>query len=83
MKKILFVTTRFPYDLYGGDKDRALGIIQVLSKKYKVDIVCLSSKENKNFNNKLNNKIIIFKKNKIFRILTVLNFIFSLKPMQL
>jgi hypothetical protein len=49
MKKILFVTTRFPYDLYGGDKDRALGIIQVLSKKHKVDIVCLSTKRHKNF----------------------------------
>jgi glycosyltransferase involved in cell wall biosynthesis len=83
MKKILFVTTRFPLELYGGDKDRALGIIQVLSKKHKVDIVCLSTKRHKNFKRKLKNKIKIFKKNKILRILTVFNFIFLLKPMQL
>ena len=83
MKKILFVTTRFPLDLYGGDKDRALGIIQVLSQKHLVDIVCLSTKKNSNFKIKLKNNIKIFKKNKILRILTAFNFIFLLKPMQL
>jgi hypothetical protein len=83
MKKILFVTTRFPLDLYGGDKDRALGIIQVLSKNNTVDIVCLSEKKHTNFKNKLKNRIKIFRINKISRILTVIKFIFLLKPMQL
>jgi glycosyltransferase involved in cell wall biosynthesis len=83
MKKILFVTTRFPLDLYGGDKDRALGIIQVLSENNNVDIVCLSEKKHTNFKNKLKNRIKIFRINKISRILTVIKFIFLLKPMQL
>lgn len=83
MKKILFVTTRFPLDLYGGDKDRALGIIQVLSKKNTVDIVCLSEKKHTNFKNKLKNRIKIFRINKISRTLAVIKFIFLLKPMQL
>lgn len=83
MKKILFVTTRFPLDLYGGDKDRALGIIQVLSDNNSVDIVCLAEKKHANFKNKLKNKIKIFRINKISRILTVIKFMFLLKPMQL
>ena len=83
MKKILFVTTRFPLDLYGGDKDRALGIIQVLSENNSVDIVCLAEKKHANFKNKLKNKIKIFRINKISRILTVIKFMFLLKPMQL
>jgi glycosyltransferase involved in cell wall biosynthesis len=83
MKKILFVTTRFPLDLYGGDKDRALGIIKVLSKSNNVDIVCLSEKKHTNFKKKLKNRIKIFRINKISRILTVIKFIFLLKPMQL
>jgi len=83
MKKILFVTTRFPLDLYGGDKDRALGIIQVLSENNSVDIACLAEKKHANFKNKLKNKIKIFRINKISRILTVIKFMFLLKPMQL
>ena len=83
MKKILFVTTRFPLDLYGGDKDRALGIVEVLSKKNRVDIVCLSEKKHTNFKRKLKNRMQIFRINKTLRILTVIKFIFLLRPMQL
>ena len=48
MKKILFVTTRFPLPILGGDKIRAIGILKFLSKKNKVDFV-INIKFNKKF----------------------------------
>ena len=46
MKKILFITTRNPYSgRYSGDVIRSLKIINLLKKKYKLDIVCLKDKD--------------------------------------
>ena len=44
MKKILFISTRYPLPVLGGDKIRAIGILKFLSKKNKVDLVCLTNK---------------------------------------
>ena len=45
-KKILFITTRSPYSgRYSGDVIRSLKIINLLKKKYLLDVVCL--KENR------------------------------------
>ena len=45
MKKILFITTRYPYSgRYSGDVRRAVKVIQYLKKVSKVDIVCLTKK---------------------------------------
>jgi hypothetical protein len=49
MKKILLVTTRYPYPAFGGDKNRFIGIAKSLADKNQVDIVCFS---NKNYNEK-------------------------------
>ena len=41
MNKILFVTTRFPFPIFGGDKLRSFDILKFLSKKNQIDLVCL------------------------------------------
>ena len=42
MKKILFISTRNPYSgRYSGDVIRSLKIINLLKKKYHLDVVCL------------------------------------------
>ena len=46
MKKILFISTRFPFPVFGGDKLRSFDILEFLSKKNQVDLVCLGEKEN-------------------------------------
>ena len=44
MKKILFISTRFPFPVLGGDKLRSFDILEFLSKKNQVDLVCLGEK---------------------------------------
>ena len=46
MKKILVVTTKFPFPLFSGDKLRIYNIFKYLSKKNKVDLICTGTKEN-------------------------------------
>ncbi len=46
MKKILFISTRFPFPILGGDKLRLFDILEFLSKKNQVDLVCLGEKNN-------------------------------------
>ena len=44
MNKILFITTRYPFPIFGGDKLRSFDILEFLSKKNQVDLVCLGEK---------------------------------------
>ena len=44
MNKILFITTRYPYPIFSGDKSRSFNILKFLSKKNQVDLVCLGEK---------------------------------------
>ena len=44
MNKILFISTRFPFPIFGGDKLRLFDILKFLSKKNQVDLVCLGEK---------------------------------------
>ena len=56
MKKILFISTRNPYSgRYSGDVIRSFKIINVLKRKYQVDLIYLGEKKNirsKNLNAK-------------------------------
>ena len=45
MKKILIVTTRYPFPLLSGDKLRIYNISKNLSKKNKVDLIYTGSEE--------------------------------------
>ena len=38
MSKILFISTRYPFPIFGGDKLRSFGILKFLSKKNQVDV---------------------------------------------
>jgi len=63
MKKILFISTRFPFPIFGGDKLRLFDILEFLSKKNQVDLVCLGEK------NKIQKKNLTFCKNiKVFQL---------------
>ena len=45
MNKILFITTRYPFPIFGGDKLRSFDILEFLSKGNQVDLVCLGEKK--------------------------------------
>ena len=46
MKKILFITTRNPYSgRYSGDVIRSLKIINLLKKKYSLDVLCFKNEK--------------------------------------
>ena len=80
MKKILFITTRSPFSgKYSGDIIRSLKIINLLKKKYKVQIVCLSN--NKQDSTKKN--IISFNyPGFLLRFIYCLNSFLKLQPIQ-
>ena len=85
MKKILFVSTRYPIPILGGDKSRAIGIIKFLSKNNKVDFLSLiSTKQKKTSNLNFCNNVKIFKTNNII-IRLMYSFISVLKgePLQI
>ena len=80
MNKILFITTRYPFPIFGGDKLRAFDIIKFLSKKNKIDLVCLGNE------NKIEKKSLNFCKNiKVFHLnflSRIVNSTFSLLKFQ-
>lgn len=43
MKKLLFLSSRVPYPLVGGDKIRVFNSLKILSKKYKVDLLYIDT----------------------------------------
>ena len=82
MNKILFISTRYPFPIYGGDKFRSFGIIKFLSKKNQVDLVCLGKK------NEIKKNLTLCKDTKVFYLgflSRIINTIFSflkLEPLQ-
>lgn len=82
MSKILFISTRYPFPIFGGDKLRSFGILKFLSKKNQVDLVCLGKR------NEMQKKLIFCKNIKVFHLSflpRVINTIFSflkLEPLQ-
>ena len=81
MKKILFITTRNPYSgRYSGDVIRSLKIINLLKKKYPLDILCFKNeKENGTEKNFISFNSPNFFSKLIFCIFSCL----TLKPIQL
>ena len=61
MNKILFITTRYPFPITGGDKLRAFDILKFLSKKNQIDLVCLG-----NENQKKDKNLLFCKNTKVF-----------------
>ena len=83
MSKILFISTRYPFPIFGGDKLRAFDILKFLSKKNQVDLVCLGKK-----NEILNKNLTFCKSIKVFHLnflRRIINTVFSflkLEPLQ-
>ncbi len=82
MKKILIVTTRFPFPLFSGDKLRIYNISKFLSKKYKIDLIYTGSKANFKKKIKFINKTIFIKTNVLKNLLNILYFFLKGKPLQ-
>ena len=81
MKKILFIATRNPFSgRYSGDVIRSLKIINLLKKKYHLDVVFLNkSKEFKTFNK----NILTFKESNFFlKIFNCIISFFKFEPIQ-
>ena len=79
MKKILFVSTRYPFsNIYSGDRVRSTSIIKFLSKSCQVDLVCSDDKKT---NKKIREKI--FTNHNLFiRILNIFLSALKLQPLQ-
>ena len=81
MKKVLFIATRNPFSgRYSGDVIRSLKIINLLKKKYHLDVVFLNkSKEFKTFNK----NILTFKESNFFlKIFNCIISFFKFEPIQ-
>ena len=82
MKKILVVSTRFPFPLYSGDRLRIFNIAKNLSRKHKVDFIYTASNQNIQKKIKFINKTIFIKTNIFISMLNAILFLFQGKPLQ-
>ena len=82
MSKILLISTRYPFPIFGGDKLRSFSILKFLSKKNQVDLVCLGKRD------EIQKKIAFCRNIKVFHLgflPRIINTIFSfmkLEPLQ-
>ena len=82
MSKILFISTRYPFPIFSGDKLRSFGILKFLSKKNQVDLVCLGNRD------EMQKKLAFCRNIKVFHLgflPRIINTIFSflkLEPLQ-
>ncbi|RZO48215.1 MAG: glycosyltransferase [Candidatus Pelagibacterales bacterium] len=82
MSKILFISTRYPFPIFGGDKLRLFSIIKYLSKKNHVDLVCLGKKNEPQKNLSFCRKINVFRLNFLNRIINTIFSFLKLEPLQ-
>ena len=82
MRKILVITTSFPFPLYSGDKLRIYNIINHLAKKNKVDLIYTGSKENFKKKIKCINNTFFIRTEKIKRFFYMFYFFITGKPLQ-
>ena len=87
MKKILFLCSRIPYPLIGGDKIRMFNSLKMLSQEYSIDLLYIDRedpKKNTEFLLKsFCNKVQCFKISILSHyIKTLIGFFFNNKPLQ-
>jgi sugar transferase (PEP-CTERM/EpsH1 system associated) len=86
MKKMMVITSRFPYPLDKGDKLRAYHQINELAKECEVHLVSLSNKniheKDKNELEKICKSVSIYKLNKLQSVLSLFGALFNKKPFQ-
>ena len=83
MKKILIVTTKFPFPLFSGDKLRIFNILKKLSKKNRVDLIYTDSKANLQKKIKFINKTIFIKTHIFEKYFNIIYFLIIGKPLQI
>ena len=82
MSKILFISTRYPFPIFGGDKLRSFGILKFLSKKNQVDLVCLGKRNEMQKNLAFCRKIKVFHLGFLPRIINTIFSFLKLEPLQ-
>ena len=82
MSKILFISTRYPFPIFGGDKLRSFGILKFLSKKNHVDLVCLGKREEVQKNLAFRGNIKVFHLSFLTRIINTIFSFLKLEPLQ-
>ena len=82
MSKILFISTRYPFPIFGGDKLRSFGILKFLSKKNQVDLVCLGKRNEIQKNLAFCRNIKVFHLGFLPRIINTIFSFLKLEPLQ-
>ena len=82
MSKILFISTRYPFPIFGGDKLRAFGILKFLSRKNQVDLVCLGKRNEMQKNLAFCKNIKVFYLGFLPRIINTIFSFLKLEPLQ-
>jgi len=82
MSKILFISTRYPFPIFGGDKLRSFGILKFLSKKNQVDLVCLGKRNEMQKNLAFCKNIKVFYLGFLPRIINTIFSFLKLEPLQ-
>ena len=82
MSKILFISTRYPFPIFGGDKLRSFSILKFLSKKNQVDLVCLGTRDEMQKKLTFCRNIKIFHLNFLSRIINTIFSFIKLEPLQ-
>lgn len=79
-KKILFITTRYPFPVTGGDKLRISEIMKFLSKRNKIDLVSIGKSQRKI---KFIKKQFIFKNNIFSKTYNLIKSLINGEPLQI
>ena len=83
MNKILFITTRYPFPITGGDKLRAFDILKILSRRNQIDLICLGDKNQiKNNNLAFCKNVKVFHLHFFFKIINTIISFLKLEPLQ-
>ena len=82
MSKILFISTRYPFPIFGGDKLRSFSIIKFLSKKNQLDLVCLGKRDEKRKKIPFCRNIKVFHLGFLPRIINTIFSFMKLEPLQ-
>ncbi|MCT7520533.1 glycosyltransferase [Aliarcobacter cryaerophilus] len=86
MKKLMLISSRFPFPPIGGDRLKNYNLIKILSKSYDIHFVSLIdrdlNKEDIEFCKRYCKEYKIFKKSKISSIISTAKSIFNRKPLQ-
>lgn len=85
-KKLLFLASRIPYPLIGGDRIKNYHLIKILSKYFDLNLVIISneelSKDGEDFLKEHTKSFKIFKKNKFQFLFALAKSLFNKKPLQ-